>query len=131
MMTAFIDLLRSTHRHFLPLKNSFPISVIRYFCLLLLGLSGIVISSRPFSRRGLRIVFLKCFRSLKPLASCISDLDCSFSAAFNTANTFGGVVDTSSTLLFALGSRRIILLSDVVDLMLLICCKKRFRRKLT
>ncbi len=58
-------------------RRSFPSLVSLYFCLLLVGLSGIVISSHPASIRGLSIWFLNLVRSVLPSRDMISVIGCS------------------------------------------------------
>ena len=56
-------------------RISLPIAVSRYFCLLLLGLSGMVGSSRPHSINGFKTVFLKRVRFVWPaclISACVS-----------------------------------------------------------
>ena len=47
-------------------STSLPVAVVRYLCILLVGLSGIVISIHPASSNGLRTWFLNLVRSFLP-----------------------------------------------------------------
>ena len=76
------------HEEFLS-SNARPLSVSRYFCLLLRGLSGIVISIRPASKAGRKISVRKYLRSAIPIRSCSSSLSISPVQIRRSRSTWG------------------------------------------
>lgn len=62
------QLLKSSFNH-PDSEPAFPFPVSQYFCLLLIGLSGIVISINPASSKGLSTWFLNLVRSERPAIS--------------------------------------------------------------
>ncbi len=58
------------NQNYLAFSHWRPLSVKRYLCKRLLGLSGIVISIRPSARAGLRYRLRKDLRSESPSADC-------------------------------------------------------------